>query len=237
VLKPMRNPPVESVSRSRSRCTWAVLVLALGVALSIYVTLSIYGTLRKRTSHAHLTGSLAETNALAGDPVRPGAPSRSAETSRFDLQPPSAAPQLPPGAQPVAGAGALSNGLGEVSSELASELNEEQRAILREHRLAELGQLVAAAHNRNEIAHEDERAQTQHAYLTLLSLWMKVHRQEGLDRSAELLQREAEFYRALPAEQMRLFHLPISAEERREKLDEFRAQFFARFGDAERSTP
>jgi hypothetical protein len=36
---------------------------------------------------------------------------------------------------------------------------------------------------------------------------------------------------------MRLFHLPLSAEERRERLDEFKTEFFARFGDAERSTP
>ena len=149
----------------------------------------------------------------------------------MDPQQPSAAARRRAGDQPVAGSGGLSNGLGEVSSELASELNEEQRAILREHRLAELGQLVAAAHKHNEIAHEGERARTQHAYQTLLSLWTQVHRDVGPQRSAELLRREEQFYFELPAEEIRLFHLPISVEERREKLDEFRSEFFARYGD------
>jgi hypothetical protein len=223
----MRSSPLGSARRSTSRRNAALVALLIGVVLSIYATLGGH------TSRSHRTGSLATTRALGGDPESAtDAPPATGGSRRLeDPQHPSAATRQRAGDQPVAGAGGLSNGLGEVSSELASELNEEQLAILREHRLAELGQLVAAAHKRNEIARENERAGTQHAYQTLLSLWMKVHREVGPQRSAELLRREEEFYFELPAEQSRLFHLPISVEERREKLDEFRSEFFARFGD------
>jgi hypothetical protein len=225
----MRNSPLEGTMPSTSRRTAALLVgLLIGVALSIY---AMFGG---HTSRSDRTGGVATTRALGADTdpeVRTDVEPATGESPWSDLHHPSAAPRPRPGDPPVGGSGGVGKGLGEVSSELAGELNAEQRAILREHRLAELGQLVAAAHKRSELAREDERARTQHAYQNLLSLWMKVHREAGPQRSIELLRREEEFYRALPAEKSRLFHLPMSDDERREKLDEFRSEFFASFGD------
>jgi hypothetical protein len=225
----MRNAPDGNGKRQRPRRNLAWVVLLLGVALSIYVMLGGH------TSRSHLTGSLAKTRALSADPNQPAhtepAASEPSWFDRFSPQSLFAASRPPPAEQVVGGTGGSSKGLGEVSSEVASELNEEQRAVLREHRVDEVGQLVAAAHNRSGIAHEDERVETQHNYQMLLDLWMKVHRQDGPQRSAELLRREEQFYRELPAEQIRLFHLPISVDERREKLAEFKSEFFAKFGD------
>lgn len=121
-------------------------------------------------------------------------------------------------------AGAAGSGADPEPGPWVIDLTDEERGVLRDHSIDDLGRLTAEADHALVTATDAERPEAQRRYDMLLNLGAKVLVDRAPAPRPEVIQRQQEFLRVLPAERQKLDRLPPA--ERDARLDAFKEKFF-----------